>query len=57
MFIVALFYPIQEMETKAVLPFATAWKDLEGIMLSEIGQRKTDTVLPVSSELWSQHVC
>jgi len=27
-----------------ILPFATACMDLEGIMLSEISQRKTDTV-------------
>ena len=26
------------------LPFATAWMNLEGIMLSEINQRKTNTV-------------
>ena len=24
-----------------ILPFATTWMELEGIMLSEIGQRKT----------------
>ena len=27
-----------------ILPFATAWMDLEGIMLSEVSQRKTNTV-------------
>ena len=27
-----------------VLPFAATWMDLEGIMLSEITQRKTNTV-------------
>ena len=27
-----------------ILPFATTWMDLEGIMLSEISQRKTNTV-------------
>ena len=26
------------------LPFATAWTDLEDIMLSEISQRKTNTI-------------
>ena len=26
------------------LPFATSWTDLEGIMLSEISQRKMHTV-------------
>ena len=27
------------------LPFATTWMDLEGIMLSEMKQRKTNTVI------------
>ena len=27
------------------MPFATAWMDLEGIMLNEISQRKTNTIL------------
>ena len=27
-----------------ILPFAATWMDLEGIMLSEISQRKTNTV-------------
>ena len=27
-----------------ILPFATTWMDLEGIMLSEIRHRKTNTV-------------
>ena len=27
-----------------VLPFAAAWMDLEGSMLSEIRQRKTDAI-------------
>ena len=27
-----------------ILPFETTWIDLEGIMLSKISQRKTDTV-------------
>ena len=26
-----------------ILPFATTWIDLKGIMLSEISQRKTNT--------------
>ena len=26
------------------MPFATAWMDLEGIMLSEVSQRKANTV-------------
>ena len=27
-----------------ILPFSTTWVDIEGIMLSEISQRKTNTV-------------
>ena len=27
-----------------ILPFAATWMDLEGIMLSEMSQRKTNTV-------------
>ena len=27
-----------------ILPFATAWMDLESIMFSEISQRKTNTM-------------
>ena len=27
-----------------IMPFVTTWKDLEGIMLSERNQRKTNTV-------------
>ena len=27
-----------------ILPFATTWMNLEGIMLTEISQRKTNTV-------------
>ena len=27
-----------------ILPFATTWMELEGIMLSEISQRKTNTI-------------
>ena len=27
-----------------LLPFATMWMDLEGIMLREVGQRKTNTL-------------
>ena len=29
---------------KEILSFATTWMDLESIMLSEISQRKTNTV-------------
>jgi len=28
--------------SKKILPFVTAWMDLEGIMLSEISQRKAN---------------
>ena len=28
---------------KEILPFAATWMDLEGIMLNEISQRKTNT--------------
>ena len=28
-----------------ILPFAATWMDLEGIMLGEISQRKTDTAM------------
>ena len=31
-------------EEKKILPFVTIWMDLEGIMISEIRQRKTNTV-------------
>ena len=30
------------LEKNEILPFATTWMDLEGIMLSEINQRKTN---------------
>ena len=29
---------------KEILPFATRWMDLEGIMLSEISQSRTSTI-------------
>ena len=29
---------------KEILPFTATWMDLEGIILSEIGQRKTSTI-------------
>ena len=31
-------------KNKEVMPFAATWADLEGIMLSEINQRNTNTV-------------
>ena len=33
---------------KEILPFATIWRDLEGIMLSEISQREKDKYCMVS---------
>ena len=32
------------MENNGILPFATTWMDLEGILLSKMSQRKTNTV-------------
>ena len=32
------------MRNKEILPFATTWMELGGIMLSEISQRKTITI-------------
>ena len=29
---------------KEILPFAATWMDLENIILSEVSQRKTDTI-------------
>ena len=31
-------------QNNAILPFATTWMDLEGIMLAEISQRKTNNI-------------
>ena len=32
------------MRKKEILPFCTTWMNLKGIMLSEISQRKTNTI-------------
>ena len=32
------------MRKNEILPFAATWMEVEGIMLSEISQRKTDTI-------------
>ena len=37
---------ILALQKKEILPFATTWMDLEGSMLSEISQRKTNTLWP-----------
>ena len=34
----------QPLKKNDILPFAVSWMDLEGIMLSEISQKKTNTV-------------
>ena len=42
-----------------ILPFATTWMDLEGIMLSEISQMKTNTVcyhLYVENKKWNKPI-
>ena len=36
--------PSSAIKKNEVLPIAAKWMDLEGIMLSEISQRKTNTV-------------
>ena len=36
------------LKKKEILPFETTWVDLEGIMLSEIRQRKTNTMHVIS---------
>ena len=41
--VVYIYTTVQKKE-KEILPFATTWMDLQGIMLSEISQRKTNTV-------------
>ena len=44
-------------EKNEILPFVTAWIELEDIMLSEISQRKTKTVcfhLYVESKEWNK---
>ena len=41
---VYIYNGILAIKKNEILPFATMWMDLEGIMLSEISQRKTITV-------------
>ena len=38
-------------KTNEVLPLATTWMDLEGIRLSKISQRKTNTLLSLIYEI------
>ena len=38
-------WDIAAIKKNDILPFAATWMDLEDIMLSEISQRKTNTVL------------
>ena len=38
------------MREKDILPFATAWMDLRGIVLSELSQGKTDSVYHIYLE-------
>ena len=42
-YIYTIEYP-SAIKKNDILPFATTWMDLEDIMLSEISQRKTNTV-------------
>lgn len=42
-----------DMEKREVLPFAVAWTDLEGIVLSEIGQTEKDRRCRVSLNVWN----
>ena len=39
-----IYSGISLMSKKEILPFATTWMNLEGIMLSEVSRRKTHTV-------------
>ena len=39
---------LSAMEKKEILPFATTWMDLEGIILSEISQMEKDIYYVIS---------
>ena len=36
------YYSVIKKKKQEILPFATIWKDLDGLMLSEISQRQKD---------------
>ena len=42
-----------DIRRKQILPFATTWMELEGIMLSEISQAEKDKYQMISPFLWS----
>ena len=41
------------MRKKKILPFATTWMDLEGIMLSEISQKEKDKYCQDLTYMWN----
>ena len=41
-YIVEYYSVIKKKKKQEILPFATIWKDLDGLMLSEISQRQKD---------------
>ena len=41
------------MRKNEILPFATTWMELQGIMLSEISQSGKDRLLYVFTHLWN----
>ena len=44
MFYIYIMEYYSAINKKEILPFATIWMDLKGIMLSEVSQRKTNTI-------------
>ena len=40
----SLYNAVSAIKKNEILPFVTTWTDLEGIMLSEVRQKKTNTV-------------
>ena len=43
----------QPLKRTEILPFVTAWMDLEGIMLSEISQTEKDKNPMISNDIWN----